>query len=86
MGEKAEIGNPTKVRTFEIEVARADEGVWTATSAAVSGLNIEGESFEEAVAEARIWAPQLLRANGVLAEDEAVGLVFRREGKRLAIE
>jgi hypothetical protein len=84
-------GNPgksgrAKVRTFEIEVARADEGVWTATSVAVPGLNIEGDSFEQAIAEARVWAPELLRANGVLAADEAVELVFSREGERLAVE
>jgi hypothetical protein len=78
--------SPAKVRTFEIEVARADEGVWTATSAAVPGLNIEGGSFEEAIAEARLWAPELLRANGVLAADEAAELVFSREGERLAVE
>lgn len=77
---------PAKVRIFEIEVARADEGVWTASSAAVPGLNIESDSFEEAIAEARIWAPELLRANGVLAGDEAVELVFSREGERLAVE
>ncbi len=77
---------PAKVRTFEIEVARADEGVWTATSAAIPGLNIEGDTFEQAIVEARTWAPELLRANGILAGDEAVELVFSREGERLAVE
>jgi len=60
--------------------------VWTATSLALPGLHIQGDSFEQAIAEARVWAPELLRANGVLAADEAVELVFSREGERLAVE
>jgi predicted RNase H-like HicB family nuclease len=65
-------------RTFAIEVARTDEGVWAATSEAVPGLNIEGDTFEEAVAEARSWAPDLLRANGIVSADEPVHLVFNQ--------
>jgi predicted RNase H-like HicB family nuclease len=84
--QRSSLGNRTKLRTFEIEVTRAEEGVWTATSAAVPGLNVEGETIEEAIAEARTWAPELLRANGVVADDEAVDLLFSREGERLAIE
>lgn len=78
--------SPKNARTFEIEVARADEGVWTATSKTIPGLNVEGETVDEAIAEARIWAPELLRANGILAKDETAELVFSREGERLAIE
>ncbi len=66
--ERSSLSNLTKLRTFEIEVARSEDGVWTATSAAVPGLNIEGDSVEEAIAEACIWAPELLRANGVVIE------------------
>jgi predicted RNase H-like HicB family nuclease len=84
--ERSSVSSPAKARTFEIEVACADEGVWTATSADVPGLNVEGETFEDAIAEARIWAPELLRANGAVAEDEAIELVFKREGERLATE
>jgi predicted RNase H-like HicB family nuclease len=84
--QRSSLGNRTKLRTFETEVTRAEEGVWTATSAAVPGLNVEGETIEEAIAEARTWAPELLRANGVVADDEAVDLLFSREGERLAIE
>jgi predicted RNase H-like HicB family nuclease len=84
--EKLSVNRPAKARTFEIEVARADEGVWTATSKAVPGLNVEGETVDEAIAEARIWAPELLRANGVLAEDETIELVFKRKGERAAIK
>jgi len=71
---------------FEIELTRADEGVWTATSKFVPGLNVEGETCDEAIAEARIWAPELLRVNGAVAENEAIELVFTRRGERLAIE
>jgi hypothetical protein len=46
----------------------ADEGVLTASSVDVPGLNVEGETCEEAIAEARLWAPELLRANGSIAE------------------
>jgi predicted RNase H-like HicB family nuclease len=84
--ERSSLSNSTKLRSFEIEVARAGEGVWTATSESIPGLNIEGETFEEAIAEARMWAPELLRANGVVAESETVELVFSREGERLVIE
>jgi predicted RNase H-like HicB family nuclease len=84
--EASSLTNRSKRRTFEIEVARAGEGHWTATSAAIPGLNVEGETSEEAVAEARIWAPELLRANGVVTDDEAIELLFSREGERLAIE
>jgi predicted RNase H-like HicB family nuclease len=84
--ETSSLTNRTEHRTFEIEVARAEEGHWTATSAAIPGLNVEGETSEEAIAEARIWAPELLRANGVVADDEVVELLFSREGERLAIE
>lgn len=86
MRERSSVSSPAKTHTFEIEVAYAEEGVWTATSAAIPGLNVEGETFEEVVAEARIWAPELLRANGVVADDESVELVFSREGGRVAIE
>ncbi len=84
--EKLSRNSFPNTRTFEIEVARADEGVWTATSADIAGLNVEGETFEEAIAEARIWAPELLRANGAVAENEAIELVFTRMGERLAVE
>jgi predicted RNase H-like HicB family nuclease len=66
----------TPVRTFLIEVARTDEGVWAATSETVPGLNIEGDTFEEAVAEAKSWASELLRANGIVSADEPVHLLF----------
>jgi predicted RNase H-like HicB family nuclease len=85
MHQRSSLSSGANLRSFEVEVACAEEGVWTATSKAIPGLNIEGETFEEAIAEARIWAPELLRANGVVADSEAVELVFSREGKRLAI-
>jgi predicted RNase H-like HicB family nuclease len=84
--ERSSLSNLTKLRTFEIEVARSEDGVWTATSAAIPGLNIEGDTVEEAIAEARIWAPELLRANGVVTDDETIELLFSREGERLTIE
>lgn len=76
----------TSTRSFQIDLARADEGVWTATSAAIPGLNVEGDTMEEAVAEARQWAPELLRANGIVTSDEAVRLSFARQGKPLPID
>ncbi|HUD88837.1 MAG TPA: DUF1902 domain-containing protein [Xanthobacteraceae bacterium] len=86
MRERSSLSNLAKLRTFEIEVARSEDGVWTATSAAVPGLNIEGDTVDEAIAEARIWAPELLRANGVVTDDETIELLFNREGERLTID
>ena len=61
------------IRSFEIDVAPTSEGVWTATSQAIPGLNIEGDTFEEAVGEARIWAPELLRANRIMPIKRFIG-------------
>src|SRR4029077_1686042 len=84
--EKSSLRNRAKHRTFEIEVACAEEGHWTATSRVIPGLNVEGETSEEAIAEARIWAPELLRANGAVADDEVIELLFSGDGERLTIE
>lgn len=85
MAEEAVVKNGA-TRTFAIEVARTDEGVWAATSEVVPGLNIEGDTFEEAVAEAEAWAPDLLRANGIIATDESVHLVFSRVDQPLSLD
>jgi predicted RNase H-like HicB family nuclease len=84
VAEHASITGPANVRTFAIELARAEEGVWTATSADVPGLNVEGDTLEEAMAEARVWAPELLRANGAVTDDQSIELLFTREGERVA--
>jgi predicted RNase H-like HicB family nuclease len=76
VGKAVSQDSDTARRTFMIEVVRTDEGVWTATSQAVPGLNIEGDTFEEAVAEAKTWASALLRANGIISADEPLHLVF----------
>jgi predicted RNase H-like HicB family nuclease len=87
VGEKVVVENKAaRPRTFAIEVARTGEGVWAATSEVVPGLNIEGDTFEEAVAEARSWAPDLLRANGIVAADESVHLVFSRVDQPLSLD
>jgi hypothetical protein len=84
--ERSNLGNRAKHRTFEIDVARAEEGHWTGTSAAIRRLNIEGETSEAAIVEARTSAPELLRANGVVTDDEVIELLSSREGERLATE
>jgi predicted RNase H-like HicB family nuclease len=76
LSERAVANEHSAIRRFEIDVARTAEGVWTATSQVIPGLNIEGDTFEEAVAEARLWAPELLRANNIVAEQERYRLVF----------
>jgi predicted RNase H-like HicB family nuclease len=86
VAENATIAGPTSARTFAIELSHAEEGVWTATSADIAGLNVEGDTIEQAMAEARAWAPELLRANGTVAEDESIELLFIREGERVASE
>ena len=87
MSEKAVVkSSKTRARTFAIEVACTQEGVWAATSEVVPGLHIEGDTFEEAVAEAQAWAPDLLRANGVIAQDESVDLVFSRVDQPLSLD
>ena len=87
MAENATIaGRPTNVRTFAIELSYAEEGVWTATSTDIAGLNVEGDTIEQAMAEARTWAPELLHANGTVAEDQLIELLFIREGERVASE
>ena len=74
---------PGRGRIFEIDVDYAEEGVWRATSPDVPGLYVEGETVEEAIAEARLWAPELLRANGAVTDTRTVELVFKREGEPL---
>ena len=87
MGEKAAVKNSeARPRTFAIDVARTEEDVWAATSEVVPGLNIEGDTFEEAVAEAEAWAPDLLRANGIIAAEEPVHLVFSRVDQPLSLD
>jgi predicted RNase H-like HicB family nuclease len=86
VAENATIADPTNVRTFVIELSYAEEGVWTATGADVPGLNVEGDTIEQAMAEARAWAPELLRANGAVADDESIEFQFTREGERVASE
>ena len=76
MREKVAPDDQIDIRKFDIDVSRTEDGVWTATSDAIPGLNIEGDTFEEAVAEARAWAPELLRANNIVAEQEIYRLVF----------
>jgi len=76
MHEKAAMADQADVRRFDIDVSRTEDGVWTATSSVIPGLNIEGDTFEEAVAEARAWAPGLLRANNIVAQQEIYRLVF----------
>jgi predicted RNase H-like HicB family nuclease len=82
VGKVVSQDSDTAVRTFVIEVVRTHEGVWAATSEAVPGLNIEGDTFEEAVAEAKSWASELLRANGIVSADEPVNLVFNPRSSR----
>jgi hypothetical protein len=53
VAENATIADPTNVRTFVIELSYAEEGVWTATSADVPGLNVERDTIEQEMAEAR---------------------------------
>ena len=76
MSEHAAANEQSAIRRFKIDVTRTEEGVWTATSQVIPGLNIEGDTFEEAIAEARLWAPELLRANNIVAEQERYRLVF----------
>jgi hypothetical protein len=76
VGKVVSQDSDTAVRTFVIEVVRTDEGVWAATSEVVPGLNIEGDTFEEAVAEANSWASEVSRANGIVSADAPVNLVF----------
>jgi predicted RNase H-like HicB family nuclease len=86
MAENGTIGGPINVRTFAIELSYAEEGVWTATSTDIAGLNVEGDTIEQAIVEARTWALELLRANGTVTEDESIELLFIREGERVASE
>jgi predicted RNase H-like HicB family nuclease len=86
VAENAGITSPANVRTFAVEIASAEEGVWTATSTDIPGLNVEGDTVERAIEEARTWAPELLRANGTVADDESIELMFTREGQRVASE
>jgi predicted RNase H-like HicB family nuclease len=87
VGDKVVVKNrQARHRTFTIDVAHTDEGAWTATSEAVPGLDIEGETFEEAVAEAEAWAPDLLRANGIVTADESVHLAFSRVDQSLSLD
>jgi hypothetical protein len=62
---------------------REPEGVWTATSADIPGLFIEGASSDEARAEATAWARELLIDNAGLSSDAKVRLVFVTESGQL---
>lgn len=42
------------------------------------------KAIRSAMAEARVWAPELLRANGAVADDESIELLFTRERERVA--
>jgi predicted RNase H-like HicB family nuclease len=68
--EKPTNNDVTSARTFRIQVERSKEGVWTATCDHIPGLNIESDTREDAIREARAWAPELLRANGIVADDD----------------
>lgn len=86
MREKVAPGDQLDVRKFDIDVSRTEDGVWTATSDVIPGLNIEGDTFAEAVAEARTWAPELLRANNIVAEQEVYRLVFSSQIDRSVLD
>jgi predicted RNase H-like HicB family nuclease len=61
---------------FAIYLQQLPEGVWLATSDAIPGLFIEGDSEAATIAEVTQWAKELLVENAGLDPSEDVKLVF----------
>lgn len=63
-------------RFFRIQLSVQPEGVWLATSGDIPGLFVEGDTLEEARAEALAWGRELLADNLGLDPDQGVVFVF----------
>ena len=62
--------------TYPVTIERLPEGVWLASSDAIPGLFVEGDTMPEVANEATVWAKELLVDAGMIDPADEPKLVF----------